>query len=357
MNRRLLLSRLGWSLSLLLLVGCASDLSLGVKQQPGDAPKDLRGATAAGPLTDLLAADISPDGKYLLVGTSCCLEMIDANAFHAIWMLTTQRPVMVISFSPDGDQFVVRDSLHTGALYESPSGTKTASLTLPDQIYLYDVGFTPDGKSLVGHVSRQGLLESILAFGVIWDLSSGVPLYTLDRYLAENPKVEDWIFVRQVRGGGLDAVAAHNPIVTVYDAKTGTIYRQYATDGYQVVACSPDGSLLATGASDFRKIVIWNTYAGTQNSVITVDPIDSTMWQLKWSPDQSQIAMITHLGTIYIWDVSTSQLLRTIPFKHDDARILWGADNQTLYALGYKDRLVAWDVTSGKEIRSLGPAQ
>src|SRR5262249_60054107 len=96
----------------------------------------------------------------------------------------------------------------------------------------------------------------------------------------------------------------------VWDIRTGEL--KGAIDGKASVSCvafNPGGHIAATGSAD-RTVRIWNVTSG--ELIRTLPGHDSTVSSVAFSPDGKLIASGSWDKAVTLWDASTGTLARTL---------------------------------------------
>src|SRR5579884_2994635 len=136
-----------------------------------------------------------------------------------------------------------------------------------------------------------------------------------------------------------------DPAVRCWDLATGEEIRALSFDrrGVASVALSPDGTLLAAGASADGTIRVWNRFTG--KLLTTFDGQEGAICSLRFSPDGKLLASASADTTIVLWDVG--KLERRPPAEHLDAgdlELLWQELGTGTPAEAYA---AAWRMTAG----------
>ncbi|HVQ38517.1 MAG TPA: caspase family protein [Pyrinomonadaceae bacterium] len=204
-----------------------------------------------------------------------------------------------IAFSPDDKQLASGSADNSIKIWEVASGNVKQTMK-GHTLYVSSVAFSPDGKMLASGSGDQTVK--------LWDLATGRELRTL--------------------------AAASS-----------------ATTGMPVVvAFSPDGKTLATGAQVAK---LWDVRTGSEIRTIKASESNSpTETPLAFSYDGKVLA--TGGKAVKLWDAATGNLVRTMP---DGARALsFSPDQQTLAGTGGTETTL-WNFTTGQTLQTLAGSQ
>lgn len=267
---------------------------------------------------------------------------------------------------------------------------------------LDSMAFSPDGTIMTTGLSlkksntESGLSKEYEVF--VWDLISGELLSRLTGFeqavssLAFSPdgtmlasgsdvggamlwKTEDWSKIRSLRGSGKPAEYSTIEVLSLRSHASSLEY-------------SPDGSVLATSASD-GTIEIWNTASGLCLKRLTNH--STTIADFAFSADGSELASVSFDGHTLRYDISSGKLVadfelvghevsygvnisdngqrltrvmwdgRVTLYDVDDLTLLYSfsgkrpvlsADGGMLAIAGTNNKIQVWDTTSGEEIYS-----
>lgn len=116
------------------------------------------------------------------------------------------------------------------------------------------------------------------------------------------------------------------------------------------VACSPSGTLIASGSWD-HTIRIWEEESGHVLNIL--EGHKDVVSSVGFSPDGRRIASASRNGTIIIWDVKTAECLRTFSISKDPkSRVVFSPTGQ-IAAKSEPGTLKIWDPHTGECLNSI----
>ena len=286
-------------------------------------------------------------------------------------LLTDAHPRVIgpgygaIAYSPDGSQLAAashgRIFLYDTAKYQD------VELRIRDNIYVYSVAFSPDGRTLASAIgdstirlwdtitgAQKQTLEghtdvvSGIAFSPdgntlasasfdytvrLWNAGTGVPKHTLHGHA--------WYVygVAFSPNGQTLASASGDRAVRLWDAKSGRPTRTLTghIGAVQVVAFSPDGTTLASGAGEKLNnprentdIRLWDAVTGDHKR--TLFGHTKSVYSLAFTPNSQTLASGSIDGTIRLWNVVTGATNRVLNSRDWLSRnhIAFSPDGKTL---------------------------
>ncbi|MCG9134358.1 WD40 repeat domain-containing protein [Candidatus Poribacteria bacterium] len=217
---------------------------------------------------------LSPDGQLLAIGTAMGFWLYDLETLSPIALWETERGMVFhIAFSPNGKWIAACNSDQTLKVLDIQDGTCLREVKTDDYI-------------------------------------SGLTFSYNNQYLA--------------------AAYARSAIVEVWHAETCEPVAQFTSDTekagfYRPISFSPDTQLIASTSTsdttdDAEVIVVWDMESGQQIASLTAH----TYWisSLCFSPCGQFLTSGGEDGTVYVWDVSTWQQVRSYTDFGDVYRII-----------------------------------
>lgn len=226
------------------------------------------------------------------------------------------------------------------------------------KLFVYDHGdLATDENPLYELVNRVAYFpdnEYLLVGGDagwvrVWDLQTDQPVYTIENLgdlhgLAWSPD------------GSRFAVMADNEenqeIITIFAPDTGDELARYNTSvAYQVdLLWSPDGRYLTIIGGE--PVTLWNPETG--EAAQTLDDLGDFVFQARWSPDSTELALGYSDGRLVIWDIEHDEILKQINYHTDSVfAIDWSPDGRYLLSSGSDETLVIWDATTWDVVTTL----
>ncbi len=331
-----------------------------------------------GIMDNVLSLNFSPNGKYLAAGS--------LNYAVNIWEVASGKKIKTLDhggslirsiFSPDGATLVTCGSF-------SVKLWNTSDWAIRREIHVLggnDIAFTPDGSELIISSDYEPLS--------FWDPKNGERIRTVAGH--------DGDIIEIAYSPNGEFLASASAGVTLYDAETGNVVRNFAPDFekekwvVQNVAFSPDSSLLVRSEQSISYIYrvsdgsIAATLPGSDNVKFTPDGKrlvignydsfeiwDTTKWksicrlkdtgwaQVGVSPDGKLLAVGDQGNAIHIINIESCSEIKTINDQPNWVEaVAFSPDGNTLAAA--TDGVIRrWDTTTWSQysdIQGYGPFQ
>jgi WD40 repeat protein len=338
-------------------------------------PRELQGHTA-----DVWGADFSPDGKYLVTGSS------DKTA--RLWDLATGETIRVFSrsrgslesvaFSPDG-KYIVTANLpdKTASLWDVVSGQEMQVFS-GHTAAVGEVKFLPDGKYVVttsddltvriwdvvtgetlhiltGHndgitrmaVSPDGkyvVTGSLDRTARLWDASTGQQVRVFD-----HPEVVS--AVAYSPNGKYFATGCEDLVVRLWEASTGQVVREFLGGEVLGIEFSPDGRFLLTGGSD-RTALLWDLATG--ETIRSFTGHTSSIQTVTFSPDGHQIVTTSNDRIVRVWSLQSASLgTQFIGHKEFVFQASFSPDGEYIVTASIDSSAHIWNTLTGQTIITL----
>ena len=122
-------------------------------------------------------------------------------------------------------------------------------------------------------------------------------------------------------------------------------------DNVRSVSFSPDGTTLASGSSD-DTVKLWDVATGTNTA--TLDGHTSSVTSVSFSPDGTTFASGSGDGTSILWDMATDTNIATLEGHTDWVQsVSFSPDGTTLASGSYDGTVKLWNVATKQNIATL----
>jgi WD40 repeat protein/tRNA A-37 threonylcarbamoyl transferase component Bud32 len=241
-------------------------------------------------------------------------------------------------FSPDGRALALGLSTRGIALWDAATQRPSGLALRETGGEVTDVAFSPDGRTLAA-VTVEGL-------ATVWDVDRRSRLRGPFR-VAERSALGV-----SISPDGVTLATAGEEGVRLFDLRSGAA-QGLVGDALSAgdVAFSPDGSTLAVVREIGGTVEIWE--ADGRSRIATLEPPYSYWggYALAFSPDGRTLASGGNLTDVYVWDLRTGRLLRTL--EQGSAGVLgldFSSDGRLLAVSGWEPVASLWDVATGTRV-------
>jgi WD40 repeat protein len=316
------------------------------------------------------AVAFSPDGRYLAVGASSSVQLIDTTSSWVVLRTLEGHndEVKSVAFSPDGRLLAsgsCRERALTGwfgtdeclqgeiKLWDVGSGREVRTLTFKrldeeEEADVNSLAFSPDGQLLA-----SGSEDAIR----LWEVSSG----RITRSLAvsdtlsvafspckqRDPSGACTQWDRMLATGGMEEE------ILLWDVSSGRVIGRFTghDDWVRSVAFSPDGQLLASASDDWT-VRLWEVRSG--RSVQVLRGHNDIVKSVAFSPNGRLLASGSDDGTIKLWEVASGTLVRTLQGHAGLVKSVAFSPDGSLLASGSSDQTIKlWEVATGRLARTV----
>jgi RNA polymerase sigma factor (sigma-70 family) len=261
-------------------------------------------------------------------------------------------------FLANGKQLLSSGIDGSARLWDATTGRELRrfKLTRNRSLYPLSVAVSGDGRTLVSAENDEPMR--------VWDITTGKETHPLEkRFPATAALALD-------RKGKTLAVWSLNGTLDLWDLGSGKQLRQLRgqdvnVEGYfpseVTLAFSPDGKELAGARVEDQKdetaasvVHVWDIATSKVRLTIRGEKESNGAFAPTWSPDGKVLAWKSVDGGVRLVDAATGKELRKL--RADAGRFAFSPDGKTLVTRGDISRkVVAWDVPTGKEVRSFEP--
>lgn len=255
----------------------------------------------------------------------------------------SQRRGPFVVFSPDGKAFATaNEHLAAVQLWEVSTGNLISTFTIPraelttpwDPRGAVDLTFSPDGKTLaIATAGAHGLLQ-------LWEVRTGKIVSTLAKHpeLTTLPMNDKTFISLSMDGTQLRDIHTGEELQDLTKTWTNLIEHSSEIGGIEAFAVSSDGITFAIGGKD-GLLQLWNRHTGKQSLNLTghTDKINA----LAFTADGTNLASSSRDRSIRLWDVRTGTQLLTLT-KHIDSgkKLEYDSDRTMLPSAEFVNNLV-----------------
>jgi WD40 repeat protein len=265
------------------------------------------------------------------------------NVFVAV---TGNRCVMKLT--PKGEASVV--------LRAAKPWTPTGVDVFQDDLYVleYDDETPTEGRNWPPRVRKRDRQGNVVTIATVRGNGAIRTSEKPPKLVLQAPPANSVNSVAISPDGSLVATAASEGGVRLYDARTGALLRTIAEVGDRGVVFAPDGRTLTAAGFHMDKLVgVFDVQTGKRSLALP----GHTEWEAyatALSPDGKLLASTGTDKQILVWELATGNLqLRLEDQAFKIAALAFSPDSTTL-ASGGGDKLVhLWDIQTGKRRRSL----
>ena len=289
-------------------------------------------------------------------GGSLCVYQINqqTSALEQLWGAATSQDITSITLSPNGNlliailnnNFIVWIDANNGQFLHIFRGAQQHPnpYLLPDGYYFggaWDVAFSPDGETLAvltGNSSSALTLYNTATAEIEQIVTINQPSYVQDvAFSADSTILAASLYNNVIYTWSLPNKAPTHRL-NIPTKETGIA---------KYLALSPDGNLVAFGATSDGKVLVWDIAKGQQLFVLSVGTAEQYYWNkrdLAFSPNGKTLITAAP-DNLIVWDVITGKQLRVLP-GNDKSDFVFSPDGKVLLVSDHAS-LLALDTTDG----------
>jgi len=258
-----------------------------------------------------------------------------------------QGPVWGLSFSPDGRYLVSADDKGQVRFWDYATGKELGAL--PQQGPVLALAHSPDGRWLATAREDRGLQ--------VWELPpDSMPGNAKAIPLAGSEDAVSVLGLAFSPDGKFLASAGMDGSLTLWDLAGRTRLASLARQGEPVrgLAFSPDGRLLVSVGDD-QNVNVWDLAKRELRHKLAGN--GPRLYAAAFSPD-GQLLAAAGQDRVLLWEVATGRQIDSLPARAGSIRSLaFSPDGALLASAGQDGSLLLWDVAAKKVLTALAGHQ
>lgn len=325
--------------------------------------ENFRFSTSLGHSDTINSVTITPDGKYIVSGSSDeSIKLWEISSGKEIRTFTGHKGrVNSVAVTPDGKHIVSGSSDRSIKLWEISSGKEIQTFT-EGRGRVHSVFISRDGKYIVSlnvKYYQEGTPES---YAIVWDIKRGE---LVRRFLGGSSVIGiavsddlEYIFLAKNHYGddkysGIEGTGHIN----LLNIDSGEIYRTFYNNNSYIssLAISKDSKYLVSGDRD-GSICLWEISSG-KHILEFKGHKGSRVNSVAISNDNKYVVSCSHRSnndnTIKLWDLESFEEVQTFEGCNVSVNSVAISDNSKYIVAGCGDKKIkCWNLETGKEIQS-----
>ena len=281
-------------------------------------------------------------GKYILLGLflfAICWNVV-AQDVAVFPQLGHFSHVDTVEISPD-NKFILSANIVGGGgavkLWDVNTGREIRNIT---ERYSGSTTFSPNGKFI--------LISNIQEL-ILWEINTGSERWKI------NANSDKQITGAQFCDNGRRIISKHQyDNVKIWDTDTGREIKTIDVRNGSKIILSPDGRKLIT-RTDNNLIKIWDTITGQE--IRTISGFTDNIHVIEFNPDGNNVLIGLQEGTLKLLNIMTDREINEfVGHTSSVSSVVFNYDGRLLVSCSESNKvrtIKIWDVTNGKEIRTL----
>ncbi len=256
---------------------------------------------------------------------------------HTEWVIS-------ICYSPNGKRIVSGSLDKTIRIWDAETGKQIGKPFEGHESSVTSVCYSPDGKRIVSG-SRDKTIR-------IWDAETGKQIGELLKGPADT--VIDDVYSVCYSPDGKRIVGAKGHTIRIIDGRTGNLIGDSIEgndSNASSISCSPDGKKIAIGYND-NKIRIRDTTTGLE----IMEPLEghsSLVGSVSFSPDGKKIVSCGFLERVIVWDIETGKQIESLTEDFSSVvSAFYSPNGERILAVNFDGTIQIWDTETGKLIEN-----
>ncbi|MBZ0317126.1 MAG: hypothetical protein K8L91_11960 [Anaerolineae bacterium] len=221
------------------------------------------------------------------------------------------------------------------------------------------LGLGTQARVIVTGEGLAGLLRvrdnAGVAGGVLVDMKNGDAFSVidgptcLDNYLwwqiVTTGGITGWVAEGSLENYFVEPLAESNP--NPLPIAPNRLVTRLGNGSANSVAWSPDGQIIAVAGS--RGVWLYTSQLAQMGFIE-----GPALAEVAWSPDGTRLVGAAIDGTLPIWDMTTQQIVMTIPAHPNPVRrVSWSADGRFIASVSTEPMVRIWDAITGRSLQTL----
>ncbi|RPJ27126.1 MAG: hypothetical protein EHM33_09130 [Chloroflexi bacterium] len=284
----------------------------------------------------------SPDGKYVAVGSSNGIFVLDPNDFVLQKHIVTSSSVSTLEFSDDGTRLAVGDEYGLIRIWDTTSWEETASLS-GHRLRILDMAFSTDGNRLVSVALDDRLIQ--------WEINAGMDPVSVSTPVSAVTSV---VFAP---GDQIICTGGNDFKINLWKATDLNLLRTITISSRVVdMVMIPTSTMLVVGGAD-RQVTLLDIEGNTETRRLS--GIRYPLSSVAASPDGKVIAAGDINGGIIVWDRNRTVVWSAPNLEEGSGAediighahsMAFRSDSKTLFSGLRNGTLRVFDTLSGNEI-------